>query len=271
LSQRCACWLSKCRFGSLTLAGYDATRIEAKNVSFTFGADLSRDLLVSLKSITSNVLGQPPLLAQSIDIFIDSLITELWLPTTVCRRFKQQFQLKNDNVTELYLLDERTHNALLATNPSFTLKIAQPGGSGNAEVDIVLPYAAFDLSVSKPIVNGTSRYFPPKRATNERQYILGRIFLQEAYVIADYERSNFSVLQAKFPPTDVPQQIVSIETPKKMDNSPHHGGAGLSKMAQGTQPRRNSGYRCWRSGRCYHSRSRTALSQETPKTAPSES
>lgn len=38
-----------------------------------------------------------------------------------------------------------------------------------------------------------SFYFPLKRASNDTQYTLGRTFLQEAYLIADYERSNFTV------------------------------------------------------------------------------
>ena len=192
--------------------------------------------MVSLNSITSSVLGQPPLLAQSIDIFIDSLITEIWLPTSVCHEFETQFQLKFDHVSELYLVDETTHNALLATNPSFTFNIAQAGASGagnNNIVDIMLPYAAFDLNLTNPIVNGSARYFPLKRASNEMQYILGRVFLQEAYVIADYGRRNFSVSQANFPSTAAAQNIIEIEAPKESNGS-HNNGA--SKTTQPTVP-----------------------------------
>ena len=40
---------------------------------------------------------------------------------------------------------------------------------------------------------------------------LGRAFLQEAYVVADYERSNFSVHQVAF--STQPQNIVAIYPP----------------------------------------------------------
>lgn len=95
-----------------------------------------------------------------------------------------------------YLIEDNVHNTLLAQNPEFTFTL----GTGSETVDIKLPYAAFDLEVSQPsIPNGTSRYFPLKRAQNSSQYTLGRVFLQEAYVIADYDRQNFTIGQALFP------------------------------------------------------------------------
>lgn len=65
--------------------------------------------------------------------------------------------------------------------------------SGGESVEITLPYAAFDLTVAYPIEFNSTNYFPLKRAANDTQYTLGRTFLQEAYLIADYERSNFTV------------------------------------------------------------------------------
>jgi hypothetical protein len=43
--------------------------------------------------------------------------------------------------------------------------------------------------------------------------------LQEAYVIADYERHNFSVAQALFLPTSVSQNIIPIIAPSQAPNS----------------------------------------------------
>jgi hypothetical protein len=61
----------------------------------------------------------------------------------------------------------------------FQLGVTPKGGPS---VDIVLPYAAFDLEASYPLVRHPTRYFPLKRAANDSQYTLGRAFLQEAYV-----------------------------------------------------------------------------------------
>ena len=200
-------------FGSLTLGGYDETRMDRNNVTFAFGADISLDLLVNLRSITYDTVGSAPLLANGIEIFIDSLVSQIWLPLEACRAFEQQFKLTWNDTSELYLLSNESHANLLAQNPVFTFKIGQSGTSGGPSVDVVLPYAAFDLEVSPPHVNETMRYFPLKRAQNNTQYILGRTFLQEAYVVADYERQNFSVYQAMFPPTSVERVIVPIDPP----------------------------------------------------------
>jgi hypothetical protein len=199
-------------YGSLTLGGYDTTRFKPNNLTFAFGADFSRDLLVSLQSITYDTAGSSPLLASSNDMFIDSLVTEIWLPVSVCQAFAQQFNLTWNAQGQLYLIDDTAHAALLAQNPTFSFTIGQAGGGGET-IDIVLPYAAFDLNLAAPIVGNTTRYFPLMQAQNSSQYTFGRTFLQEVYVIADYERRSFSVSQALFPSTSVAQNIVAIQPP----------------------------------------------------------
>ena len=177
------------------------------------GADFSRDLLVSLRTISYDTLGSSPLLASSIDILIDSMVSQIWLPVDVCQAFEQEFNLTWNSTAEVYLVDDDVHKALLAQNPTFTFTVGASGNTTGETVDIVLPYAAFDLNISANLANPAARYFPLKQAQNSSQYTLGRAFLQEAYVVADFERHNFSVSQASFPATSVPQRVVSIEAP----------------------------------------------------------
>jgi len=82
------------------------------------------------------------------------------------------------------------------------------GSSTN--VNITLPYAAFDLTASAPLVNSTTRYYPLKRAANSTQYLLGRTFLQEAFLIADYERRNFSVSPCQWDTISKPDIITTF-------------------------------------------------------------
>ncbi|KAK1058651.1 hypothetical protein LTR74_013203, partial [Friedmanniomyces endolithicus] len=214
-------------FGNLTLGGYDATRFTPSNVSFPFGSDFSRDLLVSLESITYDTLSSSPLLGDRIDVFIDSLVTEIWLPVSTCQAFETAFFLVWDDVAQLYPVNETLHKNLLAQNPVFAFTLGQAGGGGNDTVAIALPYAAFDLFITQPAANSTSRYFPLKQAQNSTQCTLGRTFLQEAYIIADYDRHNFSVSQALFPPNQSPQQLVAIHSPSDDARERRRGlGAG---------------------------------------------
>ena len=213
-------------YGSLTLGGYDTTRFVSNNVSFTFAADSSRDLLVGVQQITSDNL-DTPLLSTGIYAFIDSMVPHIWLPTSVCTAFEKAFNLTWNDTVSLYLLTDDEHANLVAMNANITVRLG-PNAAGNESVDIVIPYGAFDLIASSPLVESPTHYFPLQRAQNASQYTFGRVFLQQAYVIADYDRSNFSVSQALFPATSIKKSIVATLPPGAALDQKQHA---LSKKA----------------------------------------
>lgn len=137
-------------------------------------------------------------------------VSDLWLPIAACQLFEQAFGLTYDNTTNLYIVNASIHSQLQQLDPSVTFKIGISDFEG-ATVDINLPYGAFDLQASSPFYPDAMSYFPIRRAANSTQYILGRTFLQEAYLVVDYERSNFSVSQALFL-NPCPQQLVAIHS-----------------------------------------------------------
>lgn len=168
--------------GSLTLGGYDASLFTPSSTSFGFAADTSRDLVVGIKSISMSQSAMPTvdLLPTSILSFIDSTVPQIWLPIDACHEFERAFGISYDDGTGLYLVNDTLHDSLVARDASLTFTIATDTTSDEI-VNITLPYASFDLHVSYPIVqNGSSRYFPIRRAENSTQYTLGRTFLQEA-------------------------------------------------------------------------------------------
>ena len=144
-----------------------------------------------------------------------------------------------DNSSQLYLLSNDEHESLLELNANLTFKIGLSAVEG-PWVDIVLPYGTFDLTASPPLVENTTRclplsigmsllrtdefrrYFPIRRSQNDTQYTLGRTFLQQAYVIADYDRSSFSVSQALFPSTSVSRNLTAILSPTISAPQEHH-------------------------------------------------
>jgi hypothetical protein len=152
------------------------------DVSFHLAPDSSRDLVVFLHSILSkDSTGlTESLLPYPILIFIDSTVPYLYLPLETCQKFEQSFGLIWDQSMGMYTVDEKLHESLKTSNPSFTFTIGD--SEGGPMVDIVLPYASFDLRASYPLVPNDTRYFPLLRAENDTQYTLGRAFLQEAYV-----------------------------------------------------------------------------------------
>ncbi|KAI4112284.1 MAG: hypothetical protein LQ345_006546 [Seirophora villosa] len=181
---------------SLTLGGYDASRFVPSDITFSFASD--RDLVVGIQSILVDGTSRE-LLPTSILALIDSTVPHIWLPLDACCEFERAFGISWDRTSDLYLVNETTHQALLAQNANLTFKIGSQRSSTDT-IDITLPYASFDLQVldTYPNIASSTRYFPLRRAANDTQYTLGRTFLQEAYLIADYERSTFSVNQCRF-------------------------------------------------------------------------
>ncbi|CAD6593051.1 MAG: hypothetical protein ASARMPREDX12_006678 [Alectoria sarmentosa] len=211
-------------FGSLTFGGYDRSRLVPNNVTFDLAPDISRDLVVGLQSITSTAANGSAisLLPNSIQTFIDSTFPFIYLPLESCQAFEEAFDLTWNATEEWYFVNDTLHQSLTARNPNITFQIAN-SQTGGPTVDIVLPYASFDLLASYPTVTDATRYFPLQRATNESQYTLGRTFLQEAYLITNYEFSNFSVSQARFE-EGLSENLVALPSadPPSIPNSHSH-------------------------------------------------
>ena len=182
------------------------------NLTFPFDADDSRRLNLGLQSATvSNTLqGALTPLSQGALFLIYSSVPDIWLPMSACQLFEQAFGLTYDPLTDLYLVNDSIHKQLQQKQPTVTFKLSITDFEGPS-VDITFPYGAFDLQASSPIYPNATNYFPLRRAANETQQTLGRAFLQEVYVVVDYERSDFSVYQAVFKEPN-PSQIVTIHS-----------------------------------------------------------
>lgn len=135
--------------------------------------------MVSIRQIVINQPNALEVLTAPLYAFIDSTTPFIWLPESVCLLFEKTFSLKLDTASNYYLLTEEQHSLLLKTNPSITFSLSDTP-DGVQDVNITLPYAAFDLTVEYPIVTQPTYYFPLRKAANETQYTLGRTFLQEA-------------------------------------------------------------------------------------------
>lgn len=221
--------------GSLTLGGYDTTRFRAPDngLTFTFSTETSKLLTVAVDSIMASdtLKGTFSLTSGAYFSVIDSTAPHLWLPTSVCAQFEQAFGLTYDPKTDLYLVNDTIHQQLLAKNPSVTIKLSNSlANSASNYTNIMLPYGAFDLQASYPYYPNATNYFPIRRAANDTQYILGRTFLQEAYLIVDYERANFTVAQTVFSDPPPASNLVAITSPSEKHNKTE-GPSGLGTGA----------------------------------------
>ncbi|KAK8111603.1 uncharacterized protein PG998_008060 [Apiospora kogelbergensis] len=225
-------------YGQLIFSGYDTSRFTENSVSFTMARDLTRDLVVVLQAVSySGGSSSDTLLSEPINIFIDSTDPNLWLPKSACDAFEKAFGLTLDDASGMYLVNESHHTQLLDSDAQVTFRLSDVTSGGDT-VRIVLPYAAFDLKAGYPLVQNTSYYFPLKRAANSTQYTLGRTFLQEAYLSADYERGVFNVSSCTWS-EGAKENIVTITSKDSSDGiDPDSGsrsgsGPGHSKSSLG--------------------------------------
>lgn len=182
-------------------------------MSFTFAPDTDRDIVVGIQSIvsTDDDGTTHDLLPTAINAYVDSTISQIWLPIEACKAFEKAFNLTYDSENQLYPVSNTLHTKLLAQNASITFTLGN-SDSGGQTIDITLPYDSFDLQAQPPFTSNATRYFPLQRAANDTQYTLGRTFLQETYLIVDWERSNFSLSQCLFDPGNSQEKLISIKS-----------------------------------------------------------
>jgi len=222
-------------FGQLIIGGYDSTRFEPNkdDLSFAFSTNPSRLLTVGVGSITAtNTLkGTYSLSSGTHFSLIDSTVAHLWLPRDICDSFETAFGLTYDESTNLYLINSTMHDQVKARNPIVTIKLVNSLQDVSTNyTNIVLPYSAFDLQASWPYYPNATNYFPIRRAANDTQYTLGRTLLQEAYLVVDYERGNFTVAQNVWPDPLPAANVVTIQ-PSGASSSDSSSNSGLSTAA----------------------------------------
>jgi hypothetical protein len=223
-------------FANLVLGGYDSSRFkpDATPHSFTFASADADSLTVGVQSIVADgtLIGTASFtVGQGHLSVIDSTVPHIWLPRAVCDLMETAFGLTYDPASDLYLVNDTIHAQLQSSNPSITFKIGDTAYDNGNGTNIRLPYGAFDLQVGWPIYSTNQNYFPIRRATSDTQYTLGRTLLQEAYLVVDYERRNFTLHQAAFSQPLPASRIVTISANGTSTNNGSSSGLGTGAIA----------------------------------------
>jgi len=208
--------------GNMVFGGYDKARLVATqpNATISMPNASNTSLVVGVQSITykpkqdvqsgADSLTRPN--SGGFNAIIDSTFPYLVLPDYICDQFVTKFNLVFDRTTSLYTINETAHGLNLQQNATVQIKIGTGIQDSPSSTTIVLPYDAFYLQASYPIApaGNTTAFFPIKKSTNG-VYVLGRTFLQEAYIVVDYERTTFTVAPAYFSdPMPTKEELVPI-------------------------------------------------------------
>ncbi|KAK1597289.1 eukaryotic aspartyl protease [Colletotrichum navitas] len=249
---------------SLTLGGYDESRFIQHNNEFSL--DPSDGLPHALVRAIEVTTGQDKVLpggwntstrilsdmSTSFIAMIDSSTPYLWLPDAICDQFAQAFNLTYNSTFELYTLTDGQYTDFKSASSSysFTFSFTSQDNSDDfghpltvpGVVNITITAAAFAQSLRYPFQSDAIQdgdpavpYFPLRRASSLTDtFIIGRSFLQEAYLITKYDTGVFSLHQALFP--DEPLESVQLRNVAQPNNSTFpppsnlHGGLSTAQM-----------------------------------------
>jgi hypothetical protein len=193
------------------LGGYDANRMVRNSVIFPFHDDVERVHTVWIERMSlqrhGSTLEDGQLIGSNqpvrdIQSHLESNRPFIYLPPEVCDQISNMLGLDYNKKLDFYLVSNQTYTRLTNTiQPNLTFSITPITRSNNPvpPVNITLPYTSLILKLDYPFADYSKPtwYVPIRAATNPKQYVLGRTFLQNAYLVSDYERQSFSIHEAK--------------------------------------------------------------------------
>lgn len=240
------------------MGGYDKKRFEPHDADFT----LTRDTALPQAKVRGIEISAPKggrpdswdsdtrvlsRMNESFEAVIDSSTPYLWLPQSVCDNIVPALELTWNKTLDAYEINDDQFEAL-KTDDSFSFTFSLSSYDNNDDfghpldapgvVNITISAHAFAQALEYPYNDMAIQYkekaqpyFPIKPASDDT-FILGRTFLQEAYLITKYDSTVFSVHQALFPEDPRDTDIVAVEQPPNSAYPPPAdtgSGAGLSK------------------------------------------
>lgn len=232
---------------SLTLGGYDESRFVDHETRFVLGqgGNMPQVLVRAISVSAPDEQGAPSgwdtqtrrlsHMSNSFEALIDSSTPFLWLPDEVCDEFAEAFSLTYNETLDLYTLDNSLYEELKADSSySFTFSFSSFDNQDDfgdplrvpGVVNITVSAAAFAQVLRYPFKDETISYGDPsmpyfalrRNGNGTSPFIIGRAFLQEAYLITRYDSGVFSVHEARFP--EDPLTDLNIKQIDQPDNSP---------------------------------------------------
>ncbi|UPL00830.1 hypothetical protein LCI18_011764 [Fusarium solani-melongenae] len=214
--------------GSLWFGGYDQNRIVGEILSMSGGP---RDG-ITLWDVGIEVIGskspfdfksKDDLLAKGnssigsgLKVLIDGCSPYLSLPKSTCDNIAAELPVKFDESLGLYLWDTKSDKYEEIVTSASALVFSFISGSNTDAVKINVPFMHLNLTLSAPLVDTPTPYFPC-HVNGKGQYVLGRAFLQDAFIGANWHKDSNTWWLAQAPGRTIQatNNIISIEEKDK--------------------------------------------------------
>jgi hypothetical protein len=166
---------------------------------------------------------------------IDTNVPYLYLTQAKCDSIAKAFNLTYDAQSDRYLISDQVHSILQdsAAGLHFELQAQQVQDGKFTSTIIIgrtLSYHSLNLYDGWPFGTG-GRYFP-MRVASRYNFVLGRAFLQDHYMVANYENQTFNLHEIDWtaPPTEK-QIVMTPPTSREVLKGPHKSAKPLSPVA----------------------------------------
>ncbi len=207
--------------GSLYFGGYDQNRIIGDIITET--DDYTK--AISLNDISIRVVdGSSPwdfdsksgLLAANnasissggIKVSVDGCSPYLTLPQSTCDAIAEHLPVKYNKNLGLYIWQQSDPKYSQIVSSASALDFTFLAGSNTQRVNISVPFRHLNLTLTGPLVDTDQQYFPCYTGPSGG-YTLGRAFLQDAFVGANWDSKTWWLAQAPGP--NIPSaQVVNL-------------------------------------------------------------
>ncbi|KAI0109525.1 aspartic peptidase domain-containing protein [Nemania sp. FL0031] len=217
--------------GSLYFGGYDQNRIVGDILTET--DDYTK--AISLKDIGITVVdGSSPwnftskdgLLAANnasitsggIKVSVDGCSPYLTLPKSTCDAIASHLPVKYNENLGLYIWQQDDAKYTQIVSSASTIDFTFLAGSNTQYVTISVPFLHLNLTLTQPLVDTDEQYFPCYTGPSG-SYTLGRAFLQDAFVGANWDSKTWWLAQAPGPNIPTAEVVTLSESDTEIQAS----------------------------------------------------
>ncbi|KAI1382998.1 acid protease [Hypoxylon trugodes] len=205
--------------GSFYFGGYDQNRVVGDILSYS--EDYTK--AISLKDVGIRVIdgsspwdfeskdgllssGNSSINSGGIQVSVDGCSPYLSLPKSTCDAIASELPVTYNKDLGLYFWNTDDTKYTQIVNSASVLEFVFLGGSNTKNVTISVPFRHLNLTLTAPLVEKATQYFPCY-AGPSKSYTLGRAFLQDAFVGANWGTKSWWLAQAPGPNVPAPSVV----------------------------------------------------------------
>lgn len=148
-------------------------------------------------------------MSNGVRVRLDGCSPYLSLPDSTCESLADHLPIAYDRGLGLYLwnTDDEKFGRIMGSASALTFSLTADGTSDTIGISVLFQH--LNLTLTEPLVEGRLQYFPCSRG-GTYEYVLGRAFLQDAFVGGNWNEDVFWVAQAPGPDGPVTKDVIDL-------------------------------------------------------------